>query len=73
MSCDIIQLWLSTKKNGTLHIIALVLPFICHPLTSRPISLSGEHCEHLEGLDLADSVDISDTLEIDMLIGSDLY
>ena len=31
------------------------------------------HYEHLHGLDLADSVDVGDTLEIDLLIGSYVY
>ena len=39
-SCDLVKLGLSTKENGTLHMTALVVPFICHPLTSHPISLS---------------------------------
>ena len=63
-SCDLVQLELSTKENGTLHMTALVI-------TTQPIRLSGERYEHLEGLDLADSADISDALEIDVLIGSD--
>ena len=72
-SCDVVQLGLATKDDGILQMTALVVPFICHPLTSQPISLSGQHYGHLEGLDLADSANACDTLEIDVLIGSDLY
>ena len=72
-SCDVVQLGLATKVDGILQMKAFMVPFICHPLTSQPVSLSGQHYSHLEGLDLADSADACDTLEIDVLIGSDLY
>ena len=52
---------------------ALVVLLISKSLTSQPISLSGEHYDHLIGLELADSADISDALEMDVLIGSDMY
>ena len=52
---------------------ALVVPFICNPLTAQPIDLSRNHYEHLQGLDLADSADVGDTLKIDLLIGSDVW
>ena len=52
---------------------ALVLPFICNPLTVQPFDLSRNYYEHFIGLDLADSADIGDTLKIDLLIGSDIY
>lgn len=52
---------------------ALVVPYICNPLTLQPISNSKERYDHLLGLDLADSADVSDVMEIDVLVGSDLY
>ena len=51
----------------------LVVPFICNPLTSQPISYSREHYNHLSGPDLADSAGAADVLEVDALIGSDVY
>ena len=62
-----------TKDNESLQMSALVVPFICNPLTSQPINCSEENYEHLLGLDLADSANIADSLEVDMLIGSDSY
>lgn len=67
------QLGLVTNNGETLKMTALVVPFICHPLTSQPISQSREHCGHLLGLELADSAVTTDALEIDVLIGSDSY
>lgn len=52
---------------------ALVVPFIRDPLTSQPIDLSRDHYKHLQGMDLADTAEITDSLEIDLLIGSDVY
>lgn len=72
-SCDVVQLSLKTKTHGSLIIEALVIPTICHPLTSQPISHSRERYDHLKRLDLADAANITDKLDVDVLIGSDLY
>jgi hypothetical protein len=61
------------EGNETLQLTALVVPSICNPLTSQPITSSGTSYDHLIGLELADSADISDALEVDVLIGSDWY
>ena len=50
-----------------------MVPFVCSPLTSQPIDASGEAYEHLVGLELADSANSSDVLEVDVLVGSDWY
>ena len=36
--CDVVELGLITKDGKTLRLSALVIPFICSPLTSQPIS-----------------------------------
>ena len=72
-SCDVVQLGLNTKEGGTLKVTALVVPFICNPLASQPITHSGECYDHLLGLELADSAGACDVLEVDVLIGSDSY
>ena len=69
-SCDVVQVGIETRDDGTLSITALV---ICNPLTTQPIDHSGERYDHLWGLELADSADTSDILEVDVLIGSDSY
>ena len=51
---------------------ALVLPFICNPLTTQSDALS-ENYSHLLCLELDDTVDASDMLEIDVVIGSECY
>lgn len=62
-----------TRDGRTLKLTAVVVPFICSQLASQPISHSRECYDHLLGLELADSAEIEDFLEIYMLIGSDLY
>ena len=56
-----------------LTVTALVVPLVCSPLMSQPITGSGESYEHLSGLELADSADPNDVLDVDVLIGSDWY
>lgn len=72
-SCDVVELCIISEGNQTLRLTALVVPFICNPLTFQPINYSVQSYNHLVGLELADSDETSDVLEIDMLIGSDSY
>ena len=72
-TCDVVRFGVRVKSGETLEMLALVVPLICSPLVSQPITASGECHDHLLGLELADSADGSDVLEVDMLIGSDWY
>ena len=72
-SCNVVQLGLMTRHDGVIEMTALVVPCICNPLTAQPIGYSQERYDHLMGLDLSDSANASESLDIDMLIGSDLY
>ena len=71
--CEAVELGLVTSSGERLKLSALAVPFICDPVTSQPISYSRECYDHLLGLELADSTDAEDVLEVDVLIGSDLY
>ena len=42
ISYDVVQLSVKTEDHGTLNMTALVVPMICHPLTSQPINHSQE-------------------------------
>ena len=72
-TCEAVDLGLVAKDGETLRLTALVVPFICNPLTSQPINHARNHYDHLLEIDLADSASIGDTLEVDVLIGSDFY
>jgi len=71
--CDLVNLKVGTRNGGSVKITALVVPLICEPICSQPVNLARETFHHLSGLDLADSSHLGDTLEVDMLIGSDYY
>ena len=72
-TCEAVDLGLITRDGEALKMTTLVVPFICNPLVSKPINYARDHYDHLLGIELADSADIGDVLEVDMLIGSDLY
>ena len=56
-----------------MRIQALVVPVICNPLTSQPISHTKETYDYLVDLEFADSAIAGDCLEVVALIGSDVY
>ena len=71
--CETVELGLLLKNGDMMRIQALVVPIICNPLTLQPISHPKETYDHLVYLELADSVNAEDCLEVDALIGSDVY
>ena len=71
--CDLVNLRVGTRNGGSVKITALAVPLICEPICSQPVNLARENFQHLSGLDLADSSHLGDTLEVDLLIGSDYY
>ena len=73
VSCDVIELGVRVEGDDTMKFSALVVSSICNPLMSQPINHSRQSCDHLVGLELADSAEMSDVIEIDVLIGSDMY
>ena len=72
-SSDLVELGVKAEGNEALKLLALVVPCICNPLISQPINHSKQSYGHLVGLELGDSADVSELLEIDVLIGSDSY
>ena len=72
-SCDVVRLSLKAKDHRILNITALVVPTICHSLTSQSINHFQECYDHLQGLELVNTAEASDRLEVDVVIGSDLY
>ena len=58
--CAVVELDLLAKSGERLGLSALVVPFICPPMTSQPVSLCRERHKHLLELDLADTADAGD-------------
>ena len=61
--------WYLFEGLPSLHVV----PAICEPISSQPISVSVEAHDHLLRLDLADSADGSSRLPVDILVGCDYY
>ena len=59
-----------TRSCPDLEVSLFVVPHICDPLSVQPVS-TGYH--HLLSLDLADHCCGSEPLEVDFLMGSDIY
>ena len=71
---NVVQLLVRNKKDGSFVFIeALVVPFICSPLTGQSISIACEKYDHLSSLELADIGSNSPSVEIGLLIGADFY
>ena len=73
VTCEVVELGVHIERDDVIKFPALVVPSICNPLTSQPINHSKQSYDHLIGLELADSAESSDVMEIDVLIGSDSY
>ena len=71
--CETVELGLLLKNGEIMKIQALIVPVICNPLTLQPISHTKETYDHLLDLELADAANENDYLEVDALIGSDVY
>ncbi|XP_044165233.1 uncharacterized protein LOC122949165 [Acropora millepora] len=66
--CNVVKLCLQTRQHEELELYAVNFPVICSSLPSR---VNVANYIHLEGLELADNFD--NTESIDVLIGSDYY
>ena len=64
--CETVELGLLLKNGDMMRIQALVVPVICNPLTSQPISHTKETYDHLVELELVDSANAEDCLEVDV-------
>ena len=72
-TCDVVELGILTRSGTPQRLSVVVVPHICDPVHTQPISAAKEMYEHVSGLDLADSGEATGKLEIDVLIGSDQY
>lgn len=72
-ACPMVKVGMKVKDSTTLHLSLFVVPVICDPLVSQPISVCASQYPHLASLDLADEAEGNANLEVDLLIGSDIY
>ena len=70
VSCDVVEVGVLAKGDEPMRITALVVLSICNALTTQPINDPKQSYDYLIRLELADSAEIADVLEIDLLIMS---
>lgn len=71
--CEVVALGVETWDGTKQEVRLLTVPIICEPLSGAATDKRVAKCEHLLGLELADSTDEEDLIEIDVLIGLDYY
>ena len=71
--CSVVEVNLCLKGYPTLPMSMFVVPTICSPLACQPISVCVKHNRSLSRLDFADKSDGQNSLQVDMLVGSDYY
>ena len=71
--CDVVRVNMKMKYGPDMEFCLLTVPRICEPLTGQPITFAVQHFKHLSTLDLADSGDVGNSTDINILIGADNY
>ena len=71
--CSVVSLRVETRAGSSIVLSLLAIPIICGPITGQPITCAMDLFPHLSGLELADSGDLNECLEIGILIGADQY
>ena len=69
-NCKLVSFNIALKGGQVVVVKALSYPQICSPLPTR---VDVNSFPHLQGLELADDVDVDSSDAIDLLIGADLY
>lgn len=71
--CPIVDVQLCLKGYPAILLRFYVVPTICEPLVSQPITTCVQSHPHLRALELADTSDENSSLPIDLLVGADYY
>ena len=71
--CPVVDVRICLKGYPPMSLSLYVVPTICEPMVCQPISACAQQSKAFSGLDLADHSDGEDSLQVDMLIGSDYY
>ena len=72
-TCRIVKIGVETKEGSHRTMVLLIVPVICEPLTGTSLERSIESYQHLQGLELADSFNDRELIDIDILVGLDNY
>ena len=67
--CDVVELEFIARDGRPLKLSAIVVPHICDPVSTQPISIARSQYEQFTSLDLADPPSNEDRLKIGILVG----
>ena len=70
---DVAALGIELKGEPDLLLSAFTVPLICQPLQGQPVEQVVKDNNCFSGLRLADYCNEGETLDIDILVGSDYY
>ena len=70
---EVVKVGMTLNGNENKKLTSFAVLHICEPLPEQPVMFCMNTYEHLCNLDLADLVEGSDQMAIDMLIGYDYY
>lgn len=71
--CPIVNIGIALKGYPSITVSLFVVPMICEPLVGQPIGTCVSQSPQFSGLELADWADCDSLLEVDVLVGADLY
>ena len=72
-SCPVVKVGMKVNGSPPMNLSLFVVPVVCEPLFSQPVSVCVSEYPHLASLSLADETDGASRLDVDLLIGSDFY
>ena len=71
--CSIVSGGVTVRKYPNIMLSCFIVPLICEPLISQPVSLYTDQYPHFADLELTDSAGPDSELAVDMLVGADHY
>ena len=71
--CQIVTIGMVGQGYPHMQLSLYVITMICEPLASQPIAACTKENQHLASLELADYCEGDQSLEVDILVGSDYY
>ena len=71
--CPVVKVKMCLKGYPPMSLSLYVVPTICEPLVSQPITACVQQSRAFAGLDLADHSEDEGNLQVDLLIGLDYY
>ena len=73
MTFPVVKLAIQTQHGGPIKVDALVVPYVCDTIHNQPTEEARNNHHHLKNLHLSDPHKGEDELDVEFLVGSDVY